>query len=220
MAKILNMAEPGLRERKKQETRQHISNVATEMFIEQGFDNVRVADVAEACGVSEKTVFNYFPNKESLMLDQQEPMRLRLIEVLGPGATERPADAMVGLANETVEALVSHGRGNKDMADLVEQFMRTVAETPALSAARDRATKELIDTATDSLAERYGREPDDAEIRVTAIALVGFWDAARMRAVHHLRAGRSADEIRKRTRADMRKAAKLIHHGLDSASFH
>jgi AcrR family transcriptional regulator len=40
------------------------------MFMERGFDAVRVAEVAEACGVSEKTVFNYFPTKESLILDR------------------------------------------------------------------------------------------------------------------------------------------------------
>jgi AcrR family transcriptional regulator len=42
------------------------------MFTERGFDAVRVAEVAEACGVSEKTVFNYFPTKESLVLDRLE----------------------------------------------------------------------------------------------------------------------------------------------------
>src|SRR5712672_3397034 len=60
----------GLRERKKRLMRQHLSDTATQMFMERGFDAVRVAEVAEACGVSEKTVFNYFPTKESLILDR------------------------------------------------------------------------------------------------------------------------------------------------------
>src|SRR5258708_38446986 len=59
----------GLRERKKRLMRRQLSDTATEMFVERGFDAVRVAEVAEACGVSEKTVFNYFPTKESLVLD-------------------------------------------------------------------------------------------------------------------------------------------------------
>ncbi len=41
--------------------RQQLSDTATQMFMARGFDAVRVAEVAEACGVSEKTVFNYFP---------------------------------------------------------------------------------------------------------------------------------------------------------------
>src|SRR5246500_2254719 len=60
----------GLRERKKRLMRQQLTDAATEMFIERGFDGFRVTDVAEACGVSEKTVFNYFPTKESLVLDR------------------------------------------------------------------------------------------------------------------------------------------------------
>src|SRR5450432_2749303 len=62
----------GLRERKKRLMRQQLSDTATELFLERGFDAVRVADVAAACGVSEKTVFNYFPTKESLLLDRLE----------------------------------------------------------------------------------------------------------------------------------------------------
>ena len=62
----------GLRERKKRLMRQQLSDTATAMFLERGFDAVRVAEVAEACGVSEKTVFNYFPTKESLVLDRLE----------------------------------------------------------------------------------------------------------------------------------------------------
>src|SRR6202051_5120995 len=62
----------GLRERKKRLMRQQLSDTATRMFLERGFDAVRVTDIAAACGVSEKTVFNYFPTKESLILDRLE----------------------------------------------------------------------------------------------------------------------------------------------------
>ena len=60
----------GLRERKKRLMRQQLSDTATRMFLERGFDAVRVSEIAEACGVSEKTVFNYFPTKEALILDR------------------------------------------------------------------------------------------------------------------------------------------------------
>ena len=66
------MEAEGLRERKKRLMRQQLSDTATQMFLERGFDAVRVTDIAEACGVSEKTVFNYFPTKESLILDRLE----------------------------------------------------------------------------------------------------------------------------------------------------
>ena len=60
------MSKPvGIRERKRAETYARIQAEAMRLFLERGFDAVRVAEIAEACGVSEKTVFNYFPTKES-----------------------------------------------------------------------------------------------------------------------------------------------------------
>jgi hypothetical protein len=60
----------GLRERKKAETRQRLSDTATRMFLDRGFDGVKVTEIAAACQVSEKTVYNYFPTKEALVLDR------------------------------------------------------------------------------------------------------------------------------------------------------
>src|SRR3954453_21170674 len=62
----------GLRERKKQQTREQIARVAMKLFLKRGFDAVTVAEVAEAADVSEKTVFNYFPAKEDLVFPNGE----------------------------------------------------------------------------------------------------------------------------------------------------
>ena len=59
--------EAGLRERKKQQTRELIAQTARDLFVAHGFDAVRVAEIAAAADVSEKTVFNYFPTKEDLV---------------------------------------------------------------------------------------------------------------------------------------------------------
>src|ERR1700729_147263 len=59
----------GLRERKRRLTRQLISDAATVMFAMRGFDSVKGSEVAAGVGISEKTVYNYFPTKESLVLD-------------------------------------------------------------------------------------------------------------------------------------------------------
>src|SRR5258707_12855895 len=77
----------GLRERKKRLMRQQLSDTATRMFMDRGFDAVRVTEIAEACGVSEKTVFNYFPAKEALILDRLESTMAALKSGLAaPGA--------------------------------------------------------------------------------------------------------------------------------------
>jgi AcrR family transcriptional regulator len=63
-----------LRERQKRQTREEIARAAMELFLARGFDAVTVAQVADAAGVSEKTVFNYFPAKEDLVFpDGQQP---------------------------------------------------------------------------------------------------------------------------------------------------
>ena len=72
----------GLRERKKRQTRAAIADAAMALFAEHGFDAVTVADVARAADVSEKTVFNYFPAKEDLVLHGGEERRAALIEAI------------------------------------------------------------------------------------------------------------------------------------------
>src|ERR1700685_4848741 len=67
----LSPEKPGLRARKKAKSRLAISNVATKMFIERGFDDVTVAEVAAAADVSVATIFNYFETKEELFFDRE-----------------------------------------------------------------------------------------------------------------------------------------------------
>jgi AcrR family transcriptional regulator len=61
------LTEPGLRDRKKQQTRQLIAETALRLFARSGFDSVTVSQIARAANVSEGTFFNYFPTKESLV---------------------------------------------------------------------------------------------------------------------------------------------------------
>src|SRR5580692_8543917 len=96
----------GLRERKKALMRQLISDTATLMFLERGFDEVRVSEIAAACEVSEKTIYNYFPTKESLLLDREEAMTAAIRRALGPGgARMSPIDAAVALITEEVRQI-------------------------------------------------------------------------------------------------------------------
>src|SRR3954471_16180145 len=89
-------AAEGLRERKKRAMRTQLSDTAARMFVERRFDGVRVADVGEACGVSEKTVFNYFPSKEPLLLDRLEAAADALRTHL-PNPARSPVAAMLAV---------------------------------------------------------------------------------------------------------------------------
>src|SRR5579859_7317129 len=94
----------GLRERKKRLMRQQLSDTATAMFLERGFDAVRVAEVAAACGVSEKTVFNYFPVKEALVMDRLEAALGALKAGLADPALT-PVEAMLSILGHELGAM-------------------------------------------------------------------------------------------------------------------
>src|SRR5918995_4231305 len=95
----------GLRELKKQRTREVIAETAFGLFAKRGFDHVTVAEVAEAAGVSVKTVFNYFPTKEDLLFDEVPARKAALVAAVrdrAPGesvlaALRRPQGAPVEL---------------------------------------------------------------------------------------------------------------------------
>jgi AcrR family transcriptional regulator len=129
----------GLRERKKRETRQRISDVATGMFLDRGFDSVRVSEVAEACGVSEKTVYNYFPTKESLLLDREEDIADALRAALGPNGTRTsPVDAFIDILDAELERYSEYWSEEGDADDFLEKMRRfadVVQETASLRSA-------------------------------------------------------------------------------------
>lgn len=85
----------GLRERKKQEQRQRLADIAAVLFAERGYDNVSIGDVATASDVSYQTVYNYFPAKQDLGLDRAGEMRQRYRDsVRGTSRHVSPAMAL------------------------------------------------------------------------------------------------------------------------------
>lgn len=78
----MEVQDEGLRERKKRETRMAIARAAMTLFGADGYDSVTVADVARAAGVSEKTVFNYFPAKEDLVFNEGNARRQALVHAI------------------------------------------------------------------------------------------------------------------------------------------
>lgn len=76
------MAETGLRERKKARTRQHIADVAARLFAERGYEQVAVSDVAREAEVAEQTVYNYFGTKEQLVIDRDQQIQHRLVDLI------------------------------------------------------------------------------------------------------------------------------------------
>ncbi|WP_037772984.1 TetR/AcrR family transcriptional regulator [Streptomyces sclerotialus] len=148
----------GLRERKKRQTRQYLSDVATGLFVERGFDAVTVAEIAEACEVSVNTVYNYFPAKEDLFLDRSKGVVDRLSRwVRGRGAGESAAAAVLRELREEVET-VSPKVG---LFEGYEQFMRVIHGSAALKARLWYVQQETAEHLVCTLREETGADEGD-----------------------------------------------------------
>lgn len=203
----------GLRERKKRLTRELISDTATAMFLERGFDEVKVSEIAETCGVSEKTVYNYFPTKESLMLDREPEVAAAIWRTLGP---EAPSHSPVSAVEELLEAQIRemHAAWVNDGMALFRRFAELIDATPSLQSAQREMADRLEQTAAEALAARAGVSPDDPEPRIAAVALMGLWrmlyDGARRCALED----RAPDDALRIVTEDIRRAARVVESGL------
>ena len=208
----------GHRERKKRLTRQQISDTATGMFIERGFDDVRVADVAEACGVSEKTVYNYFPTKESLLLDREDDMIAAVHRALGPAAMQRsPIEAVVGELLADIERTYRafDDIDNGEMAvTFIRRFSKLVESTPSLRAAQRDMMDRIAGVAALVLAERAGVDPTDPEPQIAARAIVDLFRIEHQSMNKHSDGLHDPAEVRDLVTQDVRRAARLIDTGL------
>jgi AcrR family transcriptional regulator len=212
----------GLRERKKRLTRQLLSETATVMFLEHGFDGFKITDIAAACGVSEKTVYNYFPTKESLILDREEDVTAAIRQALGSDGDQRsPVDAIVDvLASERLQlqrGLDDLGGAKAGLA-LFRRFMAMVDETPSLRAAGGEMADRLARVAAVSMAERAGVDPDDPEPTIAGRALIGLWDVQRQALRRDVASDTSVADVYARAGEEVRRAAQLIDTGLWSFS--
>jgi len=151
------MAE-GLRERKKRQTRQYISDVATGLFVERGFDAVTVAEIAAAADVSVNTVYNYFPAKEDLFFDRSAGLVDRMSRwVRGRNKGESAAAAVLRELREEIEA-VSPRVG---LMPGYAAFMRVIEDAPALRSRLWAIGQEVQANLEEALREETGAADDD-----------------------------------------------------------
>lgn len=117
----------GLRERKKRETRRSLSEVATRLFAEHGFEEVKISEIAAAANVSEKTVFNYFPTKEDLILEGCQEVQAELVRAVQERA---PGESVLVAARRHTLALAE--RMNALPAWRRAAFRKIVQSSPSV----------------------------------------------------------------------------------------
>lgn len=153
----------GLRELKKQQTRQAISDHATRLFIERGFDKVTIADVAAAAQVAKMTVTNYFPRKEDLALDHQD----EFVASLARTVAARPAgDSAFGALRAAYRGAIA--RQDPVLGFSGPMFARMIADSPALTA----RLRDFHDLREQALAGELARETGDVVRARVAAALL------------------------------------------------
>ncbi|HEX9096107.1 MAG TPA: TetR family transcriptional regulator [Candidatus Dormibacteraeota bacterium] len=150
----------GLRERKKQKTRESIQRTALRLFEKQGYEETTIEQIAAAAEISASTFFNYFPTKEDVVLfDAYDPLAIRMF-------LKRPKDEPVNvLIRKVLEELAAAFQGDEDVILARGRLFMEVPELRARIWDEAERTQAIIN---EILAERTGRRAADFELRVTA----------------------------------------------------
>ncbi|HEX5400746.1 MAG TPA: TetR family transcriptional regulator [Pseudonocardiaceae bacterium] len=157
----------GLRERKKLMTRKAILEVAETMFAERGFDNVTVAEIADAVNISAKTLFVYFPAKDDLVFADEDRVRDTIIAHIRDRAVGRtPLDAMGDLLRELMSASGPHAVAGLD------RLLRMVGDNAVLNPRMRLMWERFEDALAAYLAQETGVGRHAPAPRVAAAQLI------------------------------------------------
>jgi AcrR family transcriptional regulator len=203
---------PGLRERKKQQTREAIAETARALFVERGFEAVRVAEIARAADVSEKTVFNYFPTKEDLVFWRLEAFEA---EILGALRDRAPGESALAAFRRFV--LTPRGLIDEDDPAAREQLLgitRMITSSPALVAREQQVFLAFTDSLARLLAGETGAGPDDIEPWVAANAMMGVHRALVRLSRERVLAGATTNELQEELKAAGERALRALEGGL------
>lgn len=181
------------RSRKRLATRQGISDAATLLFMERGFDHVTVDEIAEAADVGRMTVFNHFPRKEDMFFDRDEEGReilrgaLRQCDLRFP-----PTEAYRRLAHRLIAersplfSFSAQGQG----------FIETIEGSETLKARARAIRDELARVVAEALSECVGREPTDPDAHLAAGLLLAIWTVAFIQAHRIFRQTKDAEQAK------------------------
>jgi AcrR family transcriptional regulator len=197
----------GLRETKKRRTHETIAAVAMELFAARGFDAVTVAEIARAAGVSEKTVFNYFPAKEDLVFGRGEERRAALIEAV---RNRPPGASLLEPFREQTMLFLDHVE--RDPVSSIVAVPRMVMGSPGL---RDRlflGWEREADFLAPVIAREAGAAEDDLVPRIVARALAWTHRLVYRAAFTRLIAG----EDQRTVAADLREQARRAYDQLEA----
>jgi AcrR family transcriptional regulator len=181
------------RSRKRLATRQGISDVATRLFIERGFDQVTVDEIAASADVGRMTVFNHFPRKEDMFFDRDEEGREMLRQALrqrDPGTS--PIEALRLFAH----GLIAERSPAIEFSARSQSFIKAIEGSETLKARARAIRDELAQVMTIALSECVGRDPGDPDAHLAAALLLATWTAAFIQAHRTFRQTRDTKQAK------------------------
>jgi AcrR family transcriptional regulator len=204
----------GLRERKKQRTRELIAETARRLFAGRGFERVPVAEIARAAEVSEQTVFNYFPRKEDLVYWRLESFEDELLAAI----REREAGESFVRA---FGRFILRRRGllaerDPEARERLLEITRMITESPALLARERQIFGRYTESLARLIADELGSRADDVLPWVVANSLMGVHRALIDYSRRRIVAGASSERIARELRARGERAIAVLEEGLGS----
>ena len=162
---------PGLRERKKQQTRDTIIKVALDLFAEHGYEHTTIAEIADAAEVSPRTIFAYFPTKEDIVFCQLPETRERLAQAL----RERPDGAT---ALDALRDFIAGSLDSDPNAVLRKRILQSDETLRRGERARSGPFEQLM---VEAIAEDLHADPDDIRPQIVAAAAAAAFTTVRER---------------------------------------
>ncbi|MET4664078.1 TetR/AcrR family transcriptional regulator [Sphingomonas sp. PvP056] len=163
------------RTRKRLVTRQAISDAATRLFMERGFDRVTIDEIAEAADVGRMTVFNHFPRKEDMFFDREREAHDVAVEAIrsrSPGTS--PIEALGKLAHRMADQREPAFPLFVD----TQAFVETAQASEALKARARQMRDDFIRFLAPVLAKVADRPSDDADAYLAAGLITSAWSTA------------------------------------------
>jgi AcrR family transcriptional regulator len=163
----MEQAKTGLRERKKEKTRQALIEAAMRLYREKGFEGVTIAAIAEEADVAPRTFFSYFETKEDVFLGRGDDRLGRLVEAIQ--SRDRGQPILKAISSALLEDREPRRtRESTQLPGLSELLVH-----PAIANRLRERWNRWEDLLADAIAKDVGARPADPEPRVVAAALTG-----------------------------------------------
>ncbi len=192
----------GLRERKKQRTRDALVCAAVRLFEQKGYEQTTVAEIAAAADVSTRTFFLHFPAKEDVLFANAE---VRMDIGLKAVADRSPSESMPDVLARAMQHMIANSFTGDLTTGLAAVRVRLVLSKPSLLARQFHLLFAALSELADALRRAYPDELDPISAAALVGALIGAVNAAALMSL-------SQGDITEQVRSAMLRATDIALH--------